>query len=215
MNTKLQSAVIAAVGLVSFASSAESAGPAAGDAKSGAAIAATCQGCHGPQGEGVAATGGPRIAGQTENYLVAQLQAYAQGTRTNPIMTAIAKGLDDRKQADAAAFFASQSPPHAAPTAQPTDAQLARGKLLVRTGDESKSLQACANCHGPDGSGERFATPYLAGQSAAYIASAIGEWKTGARHSGEALMGGIASRLDDNDIAAVSGYLESLGQNGK
>ena len=89
-----------------------------------------------------------------------------------------------------------------------------RGKTLVRVGDESKQLQACANCHGPDGSGERFATPYLAGQSAAYIASAIGEWKAGTRRSGEALMGGVASRLDDNDIAAVSAYLESLGATG-
>jgi cytochrome c553 len=129
-------------------------------------------------------------------------------------MTPIAKGLDAQKEADAAAFFAAQSPPFATPATHPTDAQLTRGKMLVRVGDESKQLQACANCHGPDGSGERLAAPYLAGQSAAYIASAIREWKGGTRHGGEALMGGIAARLDDNDIAAVSAYLESLGTNG-
>jgi cytochrome c553 len=184
--------------------------PPAGDATRGAEIATTCQGCHGPHGEGVAATAGPRIAGQTAEYLAAQLHAYADGARTNPVMTAIAKGLDDQKKADAAAYFASQSPPFAAPATRASDAHVARGKTLVRVGDESKQLQACANCHGPDGSGERLAAPYLAGQSAAYIASAIREWKTGARHSGETLMGPIASRLDDNDIAAVSAYLESL-----
>lgn len=215
MKTALLNASIAAGGLALFVPIANAAGAIAGDATRGAEIAASCQGCHGPHGEGIAATGGPRLAGQTADYLAAQLRGYAEGKRTNPIMTTIAKGLDDQKQADVAAFFAAQSPAYATPTAQPIDTVLARGKLLVRTGDESKQLQACANCHGPDGSGERLATPYLAGQSAAYIASAIREWKTGVRHSGEALMGGIASRLDDNDIAAVSGYLESLGQNGK
>lgn len=198
--------------LASIANAADA--PPAGDATRGAALATTCQGCHGAQGEGVAATGGPRIAGQTAAYLVAQLQAYADGRRTNPVMTAIAKGLDDQKRADAAAFFAAQSPPFAAPATHATDAQIARGRTLVRVGDEPKQLQACANCHGPDGAGERFAAPYLAGQSAAYIASAIREWKTGARHTGEVLMGPIASRLDDNDIAAASAYLESLGANG-
>jgi cytochrome c553 len=209
---RLPATIVACVLLASIGRAADA--PPAGGAARGAEIAATCQGCHGPQGEGVASTGGPRLAGQSASYLVAQLHAYAEGARTNPIMTTIAKGLDEAKKADAAAFFAAQSPPFAAPAAHASDAQLARGKTLVRVGDESKQLQACANCHGPDGSGERLATPYLAGQSAAYIASAIREWKTGARHSGEVLMGPIASRLDDNDIAAVAGYLESLGQAG-
>ena len=211
MNTMRLAASVAACGFMLIATNAR---PADGDATRGAQIAATCQGCHGPQGEGVAATGGPRIAGQTASYLAAQLQAYGDGSRTNAVMTAIAKGLDDQKKADAAAFFAAQSPPFGAPATHASDAQLARGKTLVRVGDESKQLQSCANCHGPDGSGERLAAPYLAGQSAAYIASAIREWKTGARHGSAALMGPVASRLDDNDIAAVSAYFESLGQGG-
>jgi cytochrome c553 len=187
--------------------------PPAGDATRGATIVTTCQACHGAHGEGVPATGGPRLAGQTADYLAAQLRAYADGSRANPIMVSIAKSLDAGKQADAAAFFAAQSAPHAAHTVEPSAEQLARGRTLVRVGDESKQLQACANCHGPDGSGERYATPYLAGQSATYLASAIREWKTGARHGGESQMGWVVQRLDDLDIAAVSAYLESLGDN--
>ena len=172
-----------------------------------------CQACHGAHGEGVPATGGPRLAGQTADYLAAQLRAYADGSRANPIMAAIAKALDAGQQADAAALFAAQSAPYAARTVEPSAEQLARGRTLVRVGDESKQLQACANCHGPDGSGERYAAPYLAGQSAAYLAGAIREWKNGARHSAESQMGWVVQRLDDRDIAAVSGYLESLGEN--
>jgi cytochrome c553 len=213
MNTPARSSPIAALRLLvllALPCAATAENPPAGDAARGATIAATCQGCHGAHGEGVSATGGPRLAGQTPDYLAAQLRNYADGRRTNPIMSVIAKGLDAQKQADVAAFFAAQSAPYAAGSAQPIPEQLARGRLLTRVGDESRQLQACANCHGPDGSGERYATPYLAGQSAGYIASAIREWKTGARHSGEALMGPVAQRLDDQDIAAVSAYFESL-----
>jgi cytochrome c553 len=187
--------------------------PPAGDATRGATIAATCQGCHGAHGEGVPATGGPRLAGQTADYLAAQLRDYADARRTNPIMVAIAKGIDAQKQADVAAFFAAEAPPYAARSVEASAEQLARGQLLARVGDESKQLQACANCHGPDGSGERHATPYLAGQSAAYLAGAIREWKTGARRSGETQMGWVVQRLGDQDIASVSAYFESLGDN--
>lgn len=216
MNTLARSNPIAVLRLLivlALPCAALAADPPAGDAARGATIAATCQGCHGAHGEGVAATGGPRLAGQTADYLGAQLRNYADGHRTNPIMSTIAKGLDAQKQADVAAFFAAQSAPYAARSAEPTPEQLARGRTLTRVGDESKQLQACANCHGPDGAGERYATPYLAGQSAAYVASAIKEWKSGARHGGAAQMGPVAQRLDDQDIAAVSAYFESLGDN--
>ncbi len=204
---------LSSLALLAFSSATLAAGNPPGDATRGAAIAVPCQACHGAHGEGVPATGGPRLAGQTADYLAAQLRAYADGSRANPIMVAIAKGLDAGQQADAAAFFAAQSAPYAARTVEPSAEQLARGRTLVRVGDESKQLQACANCHGPDGSGERYAAPYLAGQSAAYLAGAIREWKTGARHSAESQMGWVVQRLDDQDIAAVSAYLESLGEN--
>ena len=204
---------LSSLALLAFSSATLAAGNSSGDATRGAAIAVPCQACHGTHGEGVPATGGPRLAGQTADYLAAQLHAYADGSRANPIMGAIAKGLDAGQQADAAAFFAAQSAPYAARTVEPSAEQLARGRTLVRVGDESKQLQACANCHGPDGSGERYAAPYLAGQSGVYLAGAIREWKTGARHSAESQMGWVVQRLDDQDIAAVSAYLESLGEN--
>ena len=68
-----------------------------------------------------------------------------------------------------------------------------------------------ANCHGPDGIGEAYATPYLAGQGSAYLESAIREWKSGARkNDGGQQMVVVAARLDDKDIAAISAYFESL-----
>jgi cytochrome c553 len=184
--------------------------PLVGDASRGAALTATCQACHGAQGEGNPASGFPRLAGQTADYLDAQLRNYADGRRVSPVMAPVAKTLDAQKRADVAAFYAVRSAPYAAPSTHPTPDQLLRGRLLTRVGDESKQLQACANCHGPDGGGERYAAPYLAGQSATYLANAIREWKAGTRHSGEKQMGPVVARLDDQDIAALSAYLESL-----
>jgi cytochrome c553 len=186
--------------------------PLLGDASRGAVLSATCQACHGAQGEGNPAGGFPRLAGQTADYLSAQLRNYGDGRRSSAVMAPVAAALDAQKRADVAAFYALRSAPYAAPSAHPTPDQLLRGRLLTRVGDESKQLQACANCHGPDGSGERYAAPYLAGQSAGYLANAIREWKAGTRHSGEKQMGPVVARLNDQDIAALSAYLESLGE---
>ncbi len=78
-------------------------------------------------------------------------------------------------------------------------------------GDEAKRVQACNACHGPDGVGVPHAAPYLAGQSAEFLASALKAFKDGTRKNdaGE-LMRSVAERLDDADIAAVTGYFASV-----
>jgi cytochrome c553 len=184
----------------------------AGNVKRGALAATSCQACHGKQGEGNYAAGYPRLAGQSANYLRKQLQDYVSGARSNPVMSALAKTIDEQQRADVAAYFASLTPPYAGPTAKSDKALLTRGRLLVRTGDESKQLQACANCHGPDGSGEEWAGPSLVGQSGTYLATVIGEWKSGARkNDGGKQMAVVSGRLNDQDTAAVAAYFESLG----
>ena len=60
--------------------------PVVGDASRGAALSATCQACHGAQGEGNPAGGFPRLAGQTADYLAAQLRNFADGRRASAVM---------------------------------------------------------------------------------------------------------------------------------
>jgi cytochrome c553 len=182
-----------------------------GDAKPGATVAATCQACHGVHGEGVPASGFPRLAGQTAEYLDKQLADYASGSRNNAVMTPLANTLSEQQRADVAAYYASLSAPRAASNSANDPKLVSRGRLLSGTGDESKHLQACGNCHGPDGSGVAFSAPYLAGQSPKYLADAIGAWKSGTRKNDEGmLMALVASYLDDADIAAISAYFSSL-----
>jgi cytochrome c553 len=80
----------------------------AADIEAGKAKAATvCAACHGAAGVSVDdAT--PHLAAQRSGYLEAQLKAFKEGTRKNPLMNAIAAQLSPEDMANLAAHFASQ-----------------------------------------------------------------------------------------------------------
>ena len=83
------------------------AGPSgAGDLKEGRAKALMCQACHGLDGLSKVPDA-PNIAGQTEPYIVAQLQAYKSGARKNEVMSVVAPPLSDKDIEDLAAYFSA------------------------------------------------------------------------------------------------------------
>lgn len=52
-----------------------------GNAERGSALYATCGACHGPEGQGNRMLSAPRLAGQSDWYLVRQLEKYRAGVR--------------------------------------------------------------------------------------------------------------------------------------
>jgi cytochrome c553 len=67
---------------------------------------AACAGCHGANGNGIPAQF-PRLAGQHQDYTVAQLNAFKSGARKNSIqMTALAKRMSDEEMAAVADYIA-------------------------------------------------------------------------------------------------------------
>jgi cytochrome c553 len=170
-----------------------------------------CEACHGAHGEGMAAAHVPRLAGQSADYLRKQLDDYADGARDNPIMANFAKVLSKQQRSRFAARYASMPAPVISTPASIGAVGLARGHQLAYQGDETKRVAACNACHGPDGMGVPYAAPYLAGQSAEYLASALDAFRQGTRKNdaGE-MMRSVAERLDDADVAAVAGYFASL-----
>lgn len=170
---------------------------------------AGCAGCHGAAGEGRADVGAPRLAGQGLAYLRAQLDAYADGRRRNAVMTPIAKGLSPQQRHAAASLYARTTAPSAA-TTTPAPKAAARGALLSARGDEAIGVQACANCHGPDGVGLPGQVPYLAGQQAGYIAASLAAWRDGSRRtdpSGQ--MPHIARALRPDDVQSLAAWFAS------
>ncbi|MDE2090632.1 MAG: cytochrome c [Gammaproteobacteria bacterium] len=79
----------------------------AGDAVAGQKLfGTTCIACHGANGISIA-TIYPNLAGQKADYLVAQLKAFRDGTRPNPIMGPMAKGLTDADIDNLAAYIST------------------------------------------------------------------------------------------------------------
>jgi cytochrome c553 len=78
---------------------------AGGDAQAGKSKTNSCEGCHGPNGEGVG--GNPVLAGMNEDKFVQAMTEYQSGKRTNTVMKAMAKKLNEQDVANVAAYYAS------------------------------------------------------------------------------------------------------------
>lgn len=89
----------------------------AADPETGRETARQCAGCHGEAGVSVSGEI-PNLAAQKAAYLEAQLKAFREGRRTNPLMNAIAAQLEDAEIENLAAHFAAL--PGAAPDATGT-----------------------------------------------------------------------------------------------
>lgn len=205
---KLIVSLLLTLGITGAAVAAE--GPIKGDATAGQAKTAVCGACHGPDGNSPAPNF-PKLAGQGERYLTKQLQDIKSGKRTVLEMTGLLTNLSDQDLADIAAYFASQKGSVGA-----ADPKLvARGEKLFRGGDLDKGLPACTGCHSPNGAGIAAAGfPHLSGQHAQYIAKQLTDFRkeeAGRANDGDAMiMRTIARKLSDEDIAAVSSYIQGL-----
>lgn len=181
---------------------------AAGDAKAGQAKAAVCGACHGPDGNS-AAPNFPKLAGQGERYLLKQMKDIKAGNRNVLEMTGLLNNVSDQDMADIAAYFASQKGSVGA--ADPK--VVARGEALFRGGKLEDGMPACTGCHAPDGSGNAAAGfPHLGGQHAQYVAKQLTDFREGNRtNDGDSMiMRGIAAKLSNKDIEAVSSYIQGL-----
>jgi cytochrome c553 len=177
----------------------------------GPASSRVCQQCHGTDGKGDARAKIPRLAGLAPDYLEKQLRDYKSGARDSVIMRNFAKPLNDADRAKLAEYFSALRIPDDGSQGNVSADQWSRGHELAHQGSEALRVQACDNCHGPDGSGVAFSAPKLTGQSAAYLITQIEAWQQGTRKNdaGE-IMASVAKRLSDPDIAAVAAYFSSL-----
>ncbi len=206
MNIKF--AMLIAAGALLIATRADADSLVDGSVEAGKDKALTCTACHGPEGNS-ASPMWPNIAGQNAPYLLDQLQAFKSGERQDPLMTSQVMTLSDQDMADLAVYFESL------PVAVQTVAEASsvdRATALYRGGDKEDESSACLACHGPTGRGNPAAKyPALNGQHAAYTAKQLKAYRDGSRTTGKVnIMQDIAATLDDEDIAALSSYVQGL-----
>ena len=78
----------------------------AGDAAAGKSKSATCAGCHGANGVSNNPLW-PNLAGQQVGYLAKQLKAFRDGSRSDPMMSPMAKPLSDADIDNLATYYNS------------------------------------------------------------------------------------------------------------
>lgn len=71
------------------------------------ATAATCANCHGTDGRTVAGSAIPALAGMPKAYMVSQMRAFRDGTRSATVMHQLAKGLTEQQIELVADYFAA------------------------------------------------------------------------------------------------------------
>jgi cytochrome c553 len=192
-----------------FSSAAIADGLMEGDAQAGKDKSITCAACHGADGNSVNPAW-PSLAGQHPTYIVEQLQAFKNGTRSEPLMLGQVMSLSDEDMRNLAVYYAGM-PAAAKAVADP--ATVNRGQRLYRGGNRENSTAACIACHGPTGRGNPAASyPSLKGQYATYNAGQLRAYASGARQSDgpTKVMRDIAAKLSEEDILAVSSYIQGL-----
>lgn len=194
--------ITAIVGLIALGAT-----HAAGNAEAGKAKSATCTACHGPDGNS-AAPNFPNLAGQHAGYLYKQLKEYKSGDRQNAVMAGMVAALSDEDMADLAAYYAAQQPK----IGIAAEDQIALGESIYRAGNAASGVAACAACHGPAGVGNPMANfPRLSGQHALYTVEQLNYFRSGTRANDAAsMMRGIAKKMTDSEIEAVSQYIQGL-----
>ena len=176
------------------------------DATAGAAkYAAVCASCHGADGNS-GSPENPKLAGQHPEYLVKQLVEFKSGKRKNAIMQGFASTLSDEDMRNIAAWASQQK---AKPGFAKDKALVAAGERIYKGGIADRQIAACAGCHSPSGAGIPSQNPRLAGQHADYITSSLKAYRDGGR-TNNAIMTGVAAKLNDREIKAVSDYIAGL-----
>ncbi len=207
---KIKLAPLFAIALLAlFASQVQADSLVEGSAENGETKSLPCTACHGPAGNSSNAMW-PNIAGQNAPYILDQLKAFKDGNRQDPLMSGQAMVLGDQDMADLAVYYEGLQ---AAAQSVKNPASVNRGEALYRGGDSDSGVAACIACHGPTGNGNPAAKyPALRGQHAEYTAKQLRDYKSGARVSDGStrMMRDIAERLSEEDIAALSSYVQGL-----
>ena len=174
---------------------------------------AACAACHGKQGEGGREKEYyPRIAGKPAGYLYRQLVNFRDGRRTYPEMVYLTRYMTDEYLQEIANYYTRLKPSFPTPIRPSTSPEaIARGATLVKQGDKSKDVPACAACHGASLTGMQPGIPGLIGLYPEYVSAQLGAWQRGARRATEPdCMAKIAAKLSGADAAAVAAYLAAL-----
>ena len=201
----LMAATLAASSLSAVAAEEKPAAAKPDLVKGEAAYAAVCAACHGADGNSAVPIQ-PKLAHQHPEYLVKQLEEFKSGKRKNAVMQGFATTLTAEDMRNISFWAASQK---LKPGFAKDKTLVSLGERIYRGGIADRQIPACAACHSPNGSGIPAQFPRLGGQHADYTAAQLVAFRDGVR-TNNVHMTGVAAKLNDREIKAVSDYIAGL-----
>jgi cytochrome c553 len=170
-----------------------------------------CAACHGLDGVSHMPKF-PKLAGQSPEYIVKQLEDFLHGRRTNDDgqMKTAAQEITDAQRLEVAQYF-SRLPPSSGQAGLP-DETILRGREIFEMGNVVAGVPACATCHAHASGmkGSVSAIPHLTGQHRSYTAKQLEDFQSGSRgNDSSGAMQSIAKQLSAQDIEAVAAFLEA------
>jgi cytochrome c553 len=172
-----------------------------------------CSACHGLRAEGNPALFAPRLAGQTQNYIIEQLRQFREGRRgahpddaNGALMRGVSQSLTDGQIESLAVLLSARRSEFVA-------------EVLSGNSEAGKELyqSTCLSCHGVAAEGvDHLGTANLNVLSYWYTRQQIVKFSQGWR--GEDMDGNIratwmrsiASHIDEDQVRDVSLYVQSL-----
>jgi cytochrome c553 len=170
-----------------------------------------CKTCHGLSGQGyLGYFAMPRLAGQQPEYIEAQLRAFIERRRSNPVMRNVAHVLNPSMITALAMHFKNLNPK---PFGGGPRGSIAAGKRIYEEGLPEANVPACSACHGTEGKGQNE-IPRLAGQVYDYMVGQLTGWKSergqGTAVDTSAIMAPTAHNLTRSQVEAVAAYVSYL-----
>jgi cytochrome c553 len=200
-------AMVAIAGMMA-ASSALAESAAKGDpAKAQQIVTTVCAACHNADGNSIAPAN-PKLSGQHPEYINKQLANFKSGERKSAVMAGMVAALSPEDMKNLGAYFGGQK---ATPGSAKDKNLVALGQKIYKGGNQSSGVPACASCHGPNGAGIPVQFPRLSGQHGEYTLAQLKLFRSGERANDAAkMMRVIASKMTDQEMAAVSEYISGL-----
>ena len=203
---KSLAALLATTLFAAAASAADApAAPKVDLAKGAASYAGVCVACHAADGNSTVPLQ-PSLAAQHPEYTYKQLMEFKSGVRQDPVMQGFAAMLTEDDARNIAGWLATQK---AKPGFAKEPALVLQGERIFRGGIPDRHIPACAGCHSPNGAGIPAQYPRLSGQHADYTVKQMVAFRDGTR-ANNAVMQGVAAKMNDREIKAVSDYIAGL-----
>ncbi len=169
-----------------------------------------CSNCHGLTGSATSPNF-PNLAGQVEDYSIAQLNAFKRHGRQDPAgfeyMWGLSRSLTDEQIKGLAAYFAAQKP--AKQPVEGSAGQIDAGRSIFENGVSAKSVPACSSCHGAEGRGNA-PFPRIAGQHTDYLVKQLIVFQRTDERPEGSIMKTVAHELPPQDIDNVAAYVQAM-----